>query len=172
VVKAKDRLKFLPVPSTLELSEVYFPSVLTANDYPHLISEGTKIETIAVGAVMIVYGWDPASLRYRKVARFVDEFFANFEAFQKPPAHQKWQEVNLITKVPGWTRFPAAEDWLKRAVSVSAAGGDQSSASADRVAFERFLGEISGKGKGAATDEETRLKLFLAYEAWKRKQKQ
>jgi TRAP transporter TAXI family solute receptor len=172
VVKAKDRLKFLPVPSTLELSEVYFPSVLTANDYPHLISEGTKIETIAVGAVMIVYGWDPTSLRYRKVARFVDEFFANFEAFQKPPAHQKWQEVNLITKVPGWTRFPAAEDWLKRAVSVSAAGGDQSSASADRVAFERFLGEISGKGKGAATDEETRLKLFLAYEAWKRKQKQ
>jgi TRAP transporter TAXI family solute receptor len=172
VVKAKDRLKFLPVPSTLELSEIYFPSVLTANDYPQLISEGAKIETIAVGAVMIVYGWDPTSGRYKKVARFVDEFFANFEAFQKPPAHQKWQEVNLITKVPGWTRFPAAEDWLKRAVSVSAAGGGQSSASADRVAFEKFLSEISGKGKGAATDEETRLKLFLAYEAWKRKRKQ
>jgi TRAP transporter TAXI family solute receptor len=169
VVKAGDKLKFLPVPPTLELTEVYFPSTLTAKDYPQLVAEGSSVETIAVGAVMIVYGWEPNSFRYKKTARFVDAFFANFETFQNPPAHPKWREVSLITKVPGWTRFPAAEDWLKRAVSISAAGGGQSSADADRASFQKFITEISGKG-GAGNDDETRLKLFLAYEAWKKKQ--
>lgn len=169
VVKASDKLKFLPVPPSLELTEVYFPSSLTAKDYPQLVAEGASVETIAVGAVMIVYGWEPNSFRYKKTARFVEAFFSNFETFQNPPAHPKWREVSLITKVPGWTRFPAADEWLKRAVSISSsAGGAQSSADADRAAFQKFLKEISGKGAG--TDEETRLKLFLAYEAWKKKQ--
>jgi uncharacterized protein len=166
-LKAEDKVKFLAVPPSLELSEVYFPSALTAKDYPNLIPDGGKLETIAVGAVMVVYAWEPNSWRYNKVARFVDAFFSNFEQFQRPPWHQKWREVNLITKVPGWVRFPAAEDWLRRAVSVSASGG-KSSPDIDRASFERFLGEISGSGTSGGADEDARLKLFLAYEAWKK----
>lgn len=168
-LKAEDKVKFLPVPPSLELSEVYFPSALTDKDYPNLIAAGAKVETIAVGAVMVVYGWDPNSWRYKKVARFVDSFFTNFEQFQQPPWHKKWREVNLITKVPGWVRFPAAEEWLKRAVSVTASAG-KSSPEVDRASFERFLAEISASGKGTDADEETRLKLFQAYEAWKKAQ--
>jgi uncharacterized protein len=166
-LKAEDKVKFLPVPPSLELSEVYFPSTLTAKEYPQLIAPDAKVETIAVGAVMVVYGWEPNSWRYNKVARFVDLFFSNFDQFQKPPRHQKWQEVNLIAKVPGWVRFPAAEDWLKRAVTASAS---KAPADADRGTFERFLAESPAGGKGAAADEDARLKLFQAYEAWKKTQ--
>jgi TRAP-type uncharacterized transport system substrate-binding protein len=168
-LKAEDKVKFLPVRPSLELSEVYFPSALTDKDYPNLIPAGAKVETIAVGAVMVVYGWDPNSWRYKKVARFVDSFFTNFEQFQQPPWHKKWREVNLITKVPGWVRFPAADEWLKRAVAVTASAG-KSSPEVDRASFERFLAEISASGKGTDADEETRLKLFQAYEAWKKAQ--
>jgi TRAP transporter TAXI family solute receptor len=168
-LKVEDKVKFLPVRPSLELSEVYFPSALTDKDYPNLIPAGGKVETIAVGAVMVVYGWDPNSWRYKKVARFVDSFFTNFEQFQQPPWHKKWREVNLITKVPGWVRFPAADEWLKRAVAVTASAG-KSSPEVDRASFERFLAEISASGKGTDADEEARLKLFQAYEAWKKAQ--
>ena len=167
-LKTEDRVKFLPVQPTLELSEVYFPSTLTAKEYPQLIAADAKVETIAVGAVMVVYGWEPNSWRYKKVARFVDMFFSGFEQFQKPPRHQKWQEVNLIAKVPGWVRFPAADEWLKRAVASSAT--TKTAADADRTTFERFLAQTTSGGKGTATDEEERLKLFHAYEEWKKTQ--
>lgn len=169
VLKAEDKVKFLAVPPSLELSQVYFPSSLTAKDYPQLIAGDAKVDTIAVGAVMVVYGWEPTSWRYKKVARFVDMFFTSFDQFQKPPRHQKWQEVNLIAKVPGWVRFPAAEDWLKNAVATQGSSAT-SSAEGDRATFERFLAEGSASPKSAGGDEETRLKLFRAYEAWKKTQ--
>jgi TRAP transporter TAXI family solute receptor len=165
-LKAEDKLKFLPVPPSLDLSEVYFPSALTAKEYPQLIAPDAKVETIAVGAVMVVYGWEPNSWRYNKVARFVDLFFSNFDQFQKPPRHAKWQEVNLSAKVPGWVRFPAAADWLKRAVAASGSAGKDGG----RDTFERFLSESSSAGKSAAADEEARVKLFIAYEAWRKTQ--
>ena len=167
-LKSEDKVKFLPVSPSLELSEIYFPSTLTAKEYPQLIASDAKVETIAVGAVMVVYGWEPNSWRYNKVARFVDLFFSSFDQFQKPPRHQKWQEVNLIAKVPGWVRFPAADDWLKRAAVTASAS--KSPADADRGSFERFLTESPAGGKAAATDEEARQKLFQAYEAWKKTQ--
>ncbi|WP_210191844.1 TAXI family TRAP transporter solute-binding subunit [Rhodomicrobium sp. R_RK_3] len=165
-LKPEDKVRFLAVPPSLELSEIYFPSTLTARDYPNLIAADARVETIAVGAVMVVYGWEPGHWRYNKVARFVDLFFTNFEQLQKPPRHPKWQEVNLVAKVPAWTRFPAAEDWLRRAVATTASPGKSDG---DRAAFERFLTETSG-GKAAGGDEEARLKLLQAYDAWKKSQ--
>lgn len=168
-LKAEDKVKFLAVPPSLELSEVYFPSALTGKDYPNLIPADGKVETIAVGAVMVVYGWEPSSWRYKKVARFVDAFFSSFDRFQKAPWHPKWKEVNLVAKVPGWVRFPAADEWLKRAVAVSGSAS-KSSPDIDRTSFERFLAEISASGNGSEANEEARLKLFQAYEAWKKAQ--
>ena len=101
-------LRFLPVPATDALIETYLPSSLAAADYPSLIAEGQGIETIAVGAVMAVYAWQPGTERHRKVARFVEAFQAKFPAFLRPPRHPKWRDVNLEAQVPGWTRFNAA----------------------------------------------------------------
>jgi len=27
----------------------------------------------------------------------------------------KWREINLTASVPGWTRFPPAEEWIRQA---------------------------------------------------------
>lgn len=98
-------LRFVPIPATPALLETYLPSTLTAADYPNLVPAGTEVETIAVGAVMAVYAWQPGTERYRKVSRFVHAFTRRFDEFLRPPRHPKWREVNLAAQVPGWTRF-------------------------------------------------------------------
>jgi len=98
-------LRFVPIPATPALLETYLPSGLFSTDYPNLIPAGSEVETIAVGAVMAVYAWQPGTERYRKVSRFVHAFTRRFEEFLRPPRHPKWREVNLSARVPGWTRF-------------------------------------------------------------------
>ncbi len=167
-LKIQDNIKFLPVPPNLELSKVYFPSTLVAKDYPNLIGTNETVETVAVGAVMVVFGWEPNSWRYQKVARFVDMFFSNLENLQKPPRHQKWQEVNLSAKVPGWTRFPAAEDWVKRA-SFTPTAAIRPTGQTELATFKRFLDESPSAQTGDLADQQTREKLFQAFETWRRK---
>ena len=119
-------LHFLSIPLAPALAETYLPSRLDHAQYPALIQEGAPVDTVAVGAVMAVYAWQPGSDRYRKVARFTDAFFDNFQQFLKPPRHPKWREVNLAAQIPGWRRFPEAQDWLQRhgAQRVAAAPAD------------------------------------------------
>lgn len=105
-------LHFVPIPPNPALLETYLPGRLAHEDYPMLIGDGQAVPTIAVGAVMAVYNWDPQHPRYDKAATFVRAFFDNIDAFRQPPRHPKWQDVNLGAEVPGWQRFPPAEDWL------------------------------------------------------------
>lgn len=98
-------LRFLPVPMNDALFETYLPSRLVHADYPNLVPGGAPVEIVAVGAVLAVYAWAPGTERHRKVARFMEAFFARFDVFQQPPRHPKWREVNLAAQVPGWTRF-------------------------------------------------------------------
>lgn len=114
-------LRFLEVPMTPALLETYLPSRLTPARYPNLVPEGAGVETLAVGAVMAVYAWQPGTERHRKVARFIDAFFTRFEEFQRPPRHAKWLEVNLAAQVPGWTRFGAAQEAAARLARTTAA---------------------------------------------------
>lgn len=98
-------LRFLPIAATPALLETYLPTALSDTDYPNLIPAGTQVETIAVGAVMAVYAWQPGTERHRKVSRFVVALNQKFDQFLRPPRHPKWREVNLAAQVPGWTRF-------------------------------------------------------------------
>lgn len=107
-------LHFLPIALTPGLLETYLPAQLEHNRYPALIPDGPPVETLAVGAVMAVYAWPARSERYNKVARFVDAFFTKFPRFREPPNHPKWADVNLAAQVPGWTRFPAAQERLRQ----------------------------------------------------------
>jgi uncharacterized protein len=134
-IEAGGNLRFLPVPLTPELLQIYLPSSLTHADYPGLIAEGQSTDTVAVGAVMAVYNWDPNNERYKRVAAFVHAFFNAFSEFLKPPRHQKWQEVNLATQLPGWTRFQPAQTWLVRRTTTAGAGYDLSL----KNSFEEFL---------------------------------
>ena len=150
------KLHFLAVPATPALLETYLPAQLSPEDYPGLLAEGTPVETVAVGAVMAVYNWPREGERYRKVARFVDAFFDKFDSFLAPPRHQKWKEVNLAAQVPGWTRFPAAEQRLKRDLAQS--GGTT------RKEFEAFLAAAGGTTQ--AVDEAQKSAMFEEFLRW------
>jgi uncharacterized protein len=104
--------KLLAVPYTRELENDYLPAQFSNADYPNLVDGNQKIETIAVGAVLASFNWDRANERYRKTAAFTEALFANLANFQKAPRHPKWKEVNFAAQLPGWNRFPAAEEWL------------------------------------------------------------
>jgi TRAP transporter TAXI family solute receptor len=136
----------------------YLPATLTSKDYPNLIADGEKVDTIAVPALLAAYNWAPNSDRYRKLAVFVDAFFTKFPQFQNPPFHPKWKEVSLAAPLAGWQRLPAAQQWLDTH-GIEPVG---------RPRFEDFLKQSSASGKlPADTDKEA---LFRQYKVWEAEQ--
>jgi TRAP transporter TAXI family solute receptor len=136
----------------------YLPATLTAKDYPNLVSEGESVDTIAVPALLAAYNWAPNTDRYRKLALFVDSFFTKFPQFQNPPFHPKWKEVSLAAPLAGWTRLPAAQQWLDT----------HGIEPVSRNRFDDFLKQSSATGRlPADTDKEV---LFKQYKAWEAEQ--
>ena len=151
----------VPVPYDDKLEDVYLPSQLTTEDYPEMIKAGdAAVETIAVGTVLAVYNWPVNSERYRKVQRFVDAFFGKFDAFQKPPRHPKWLEVNLTATVPGWTRFKPAQEAL-----------DRNGSALNAASFEDFKRYLRAKGDQRNIADIDQAKLFEEFLAWSRSKK-
>lgn len=107
-------LHLLPVPLNAALLDTYAPTQLTHADYPGLVPDGETVDTVAVGAVLAVYNWPVGTQRYTRLARFTDQLFDNLGTLQQPGHHPKWKDVNLAAQVPGWTRLPAATQWLQR----------------------------------------------------------
>lgn len=138
-----------------KLLEVYLPTKLTHKQYPNLIPEGEIVESYASGVVLAVYNWNEKTDRYKKVARFVEKFFAKFENFHKPPRHPKWKEVNLNANIPGWTRFKAAEDWLKDPANAQPR---------KKRAFTAFLSQSNAGGR-TYTEAEKQM-LFKQFSEW------
>jgi TRAP transporter TAXI family solute receptor len=154
-VKPEDGLHLVPIAYEAPL-QAYLPSRFEAGEYPGLVP-GAPVETIAVGAVMAVFNWQPSTWRHGKVERFVQSFFARFDELLAPPRHPKWREVNLAAELPGWTRFPAAAAWLKANVD-----GEEA---ATEDAFDRFLAATDRLGD---LTEKERAKLFREFLAWRR----
>jgi hypothetical protein len=123
-----------------------------------MVAAGDGVETIAVGAVLFAYNWPKWSDRYRRIANFVDHFFPKLAEFQKPPRHPKWREANLAAVLPGWTRFPAAEEWLKRNRQI-----EQAPTAAVRDDFTAFL---AVRGSTAAGPPDERERLFQEFLKW------
>jgi TRAP transporter TAXI family solute receptor len=94
------------------LQNDYLPAALTSKDYPNLIADGDKVDTIAVPAVLAAYNWAPNTDGYRKLSLFVDAFFTKFATLQNSPFDPKWKEVSLAAPLPGWQRQPYAQQWL------------------------------------------------------------
>jgi len=116
-LRPDEDLHFLSIRAGSGLPRAYTSATLTAEDYPDLIEANAPVSTVAVGTILAAYNWPAGTERYRKVARFVEAFFARLQEMQVPPHHPKWHEIDLAASVPGWTRFPAAEQWIKKAES-------------------------------------------------------
>jgi uncharacterized protein len=153
-------LKLLPVPYAKGLEDEYYPATLTHDDYPALIPAGGRVDTMSVCAVLVSFNWPTDSLRYAKIAKFVDRFFSNFDAFLAAPRHPKWREVNFAATLEGWKRSPLSQRWIDRA---KAAATD----SVSRSHFDAFLAQASGNRTTPISDAE-RADLFRAFLEWNR----
>ena len=111
-IKPESGLRFVTVPYEDKLQATYLPGSISNDDYPSLIAKNEPVETISANTVLISFNWPKDSVRYKRTAKFVDAFFSKFSELQKPPRHPLWKTVNLAATIPGWTRFPAAEEWL------------------------------------------------------------
>lgn len=150
-----DRFHLVQVDYAKPLQGDYLPASLSAKDYPNLISDSEKVDTIAVPAVLAAYNWAPDTDRYRRLALFVDAFFTKFPAFQNPPFHPKWKEVSLSAPLPDWQRFPAAKQWLDRH-GIEPVG---------RARFDEFLKQNPAAEKLVDGDREALFKQFRAWES-------
>ena len=104
--------KFLPVKYEGKFEDYYLPAVLEAGDYPGLIKQGERVQTIAVPTALVAFNWPAKTNRYQRVARFVDHLFSRIDKLQGPGFDPKWKSINLAATVPGLDRFTAAQDWL------------------------------------------------------------
>lgn len=179
-LKAADGVRFLslteqdlPGANRNKLYDRYLPADLTHEHYPELIQEGQTVPTIATRTVLAVYNWDEGSVRYRKLGKFVQEFFGKIKQFDNKSRHPKWNEVNLAVDVPGWKRFKPAQDWLdgnKKVASANIEPGPRNDAEM-QTAFEKFLESYrkSLNQQGPITAKEKDLlfaqyKQFLAFQ--------
>ena len=162
-LKPSDGLKLVPIPYTAPLFADYYPATLDHSDYPNLISDGQRVDTIANCAVLAVFNWPQGTDRYERVAKFVDAFFDHFDEFRQRRA--KWRDVNFAATLEGWKRFPAAQAWI------DAARSKDTSQNATEQDFARFLDESRGKDAGLQSDAE-REALFRAFVKWRASQPQ
>lgn len=161
-LKKDSGYRLVPVPYTPELQQTYLPASFSAKDYP-IVRKDEPVDTIAVGAVMAVFNWEPGSARYKRIVRFIDAFFSNFEKFRQPPRHSKWQEVNLAAELPGWTRFEPAAEWLEE--------NPVPGSSMVRKEFNRFVAS-NGEGVGMAKfSDAQREALFQEFMEWRQSRK-
>jgi TRAP transporter TAXI family solute receptor len=149
-----DRFHLVTVDYDKPLQGDYLPATLSAKDYPNLIADGEKVDTIAVPAVLAAYNWAPNTERYRKLALFVDAFFTKFPTFQNAPFHPKWKEVSLSAPLASWNRFPGAQQWLDQHNIQPIA----------RNRFDEFLKQNPTTAKAAADPDKEA--LFKQYQAW------
>jgi TRAP-type uncharacterized transport system substrate-binding protein len=156
--KPEPGFHFLSVPYARNLQDYYVPTKLTAKDYPNLIQPGETVETIGVPQVLAVYNWPSDTDRYRRVARFVEYFFKRFDQFKQPPFHPKWNEINLASALPGWTRFRAAEELLAESRPPEAD-------SATKRQFDEWIKNRAVTSGRQFSDDEAK-DLFVQFRSW------
>jgi TRAP-type uncharacterized transport system substrate-binding protein len=176
--KKEDQVHFLPLDEESlpdhDLSGIlayYLPAELTHKQYPNLIDEGTSVATVANRALLVAYAWPEDSDRYRKLNKFVQEFFGKIDQFHSAARHPKWSEINLSAEIPGWTRFKPAADWLAShqviATVQTPSGGAADQPTSDlKAAFERFIENNTATSRLkslSASEREKLLTQFMRY---------
>jgi uncharacterized protein len=146
----------IPIPVAADAT-LYLPTTLRHEDYPKLIPTGERVETVAVGTVLIAYNWPEKSSRYRLLGTFVDAFFSRFSEFQAPSRHPKWQEVNLAATLPRWKRFQPAERWLQ-----SSQARRPGTAATGSVSQSDTSSKMAPEGRDAETE-----RLFEEFLHWR-----
>ena len=149
----------------------YLPAEITHEHYPNLIPEGTSsVPTVANRALLVTYAWPEGSVRYKRIAKFVQEFFGKIDQFQSSARHPKWKEVNLSAEIPDWTRFRPAAEWLavhsNVAILQGKRNGIERSPAELRLAFEQFFNSYTaptGKRTFSTGEREVLFGQFMQF---------
>jgi len=161
-LKSEDGVHLLPIAFDRRARVSYLPAQLSSEDYPTLVTGGRAVETIALGNVLGVADLRFAPERYRNVNNFVEAFFTGFQTLLSTRHHPKWRDVNLAAEVPGWRRFPAAEQWLQRnQQAVATLSPDDL-----RTMFSRFVDERRQASGGATLSIQEKNDLFEQFRRW------
>jgi TRAP-type uncharacterized transport system substrate-binding protein len=158
-IPADAGLHLVPIPFSKTFADYYTLGEFTNKEYPTLTPQGESVDTLSVPAVLAVFNWPKGHDRYRRVQRFTESLFTNWEKFRQPPRHPKWRDVNLAATVPGWTRWGVADDMLRRLRPQDAP--DPRVASGDFAAFLKTTGVAN-----ANLTQEQRDKLFREFLQW------
>ena len=130
-------------PDKRNLPPTYTSTIITSDDYSELVSENAPVSTVAVGTVLLAYNWSTKSERYQRVNHFVHAFFSHLKEIK--PRRPKWRNFDISASVPGWTRFPGAEQWLKKAelTPKHVRGTAQERVPLDRKALEALFRDLA-----------------------------
>lgn len=175
-IKPEDGLHFIPIAESAVSSpdkyravlDQYLPAFLKSEDYPNLIAPGQSVPTVASSVLLATYNWNEGTERYNKVAKFVEKFFNNFQAFQKSPRHAKWRQTNLAATVPGWTRFKPAQAWLDdmRARAAQSTAAPNTAAPEMKEAFQTFIQDYTRRTSGADLPPKQVEELSAQFQSW------
>jgi len=165
-IAGEDGLHFLPIPLKPAVTAVYVPTRLTAQDYPGLVPSDQSVDTVAVGAVLAAANLQFGTDRYRNLVNFVEAFFTGFQSLLEPGHHPKWREVNITAELPGWHRFPPADQWLQRNMQAAAPPNLQDL----KAIFSRFIDERQQAAGGQAMTQQEKDQLFGQFELWQKRQ--
>src|SRR5262245_30441522 len=162
-LKPEPGMHFVPLSWGPKFSDYYLPTTLTHDDYPNIIPPGGTVDTLAVPVVLAVYNWPKGSDRYRRVERFIQYYFERFDRLKQPSFHPKWKEINLAARVPGWNRYPAAEEALAAAMK------DASTSSSGRQTNSNQPPPAPARADASALEKPP---LFEEFLEWRQKQQQ
>jgi len=165
ILRPQDGMHLLAIPLRPELASAYIPARFTKEDYPDLVSGEDRVDTVAVGEVLVAANLAPDSERYRNIANFVDAFFTEFPKLLEGGYHPKWSEVNLAAELPNWRRFPAADQWIKR----NGGGAAQPATMSEqqlRDVFAKFLDERTKASGTSSMTPQQKADLFDQFKLW------
>lgn len=102
-------IHLVPAPHVKALGDLYAADQFTSADYPNLIGPDEKVDTVSVPAVLAVLNLPRSSDRFRRVLRFVQYLYTDWDKLREPPFYPGWRDADLAATLPGWTRFSPSE---------------------------------------------------------------
>ena len=118
----------------------------------------------AVGMVLAAANLAPDTARYHALQSFVELFFTQFPSLLGPGHDPMWRQVNLAAGLPGWHRFPPAQQWLDRNATAKTA---KAGPSGDMVTlFSRFLDARAAVVGDVPLTAEQKQNLFDQFRQW------
>jgi TRAP-type uncharacterized transport system substrate-binding protein len=166
VKNSEGKLHFVSIPYDRRIQDLYLPTEFTNEDYPNLVAPNEPVDTVANMAILASVNWPETSDRYKRVARFVDVFFQKMDEFHKPPRNPKWREASIVTTVPGWIRFKAAQEWLDSHRPSAASADAARPADPSTREFEQYLTQQNRSGQKLSPEE--MVKVYSGFLEWRR----